>query len=236
MRLRLFAFSVVLIPGMSLLTSPTDLFAQDADAELWTGVELVKSITKDIRLSFEEEIRINDNISSVNSVFSQLSPSYKINKFLTFKAAYRYTQKPLDIGGFSIRHRFNTDLTFKYKEKPVIVYLRTRYQVGYKDLYSDYNKNNPSEYSRNRLKLKLDLDKAIEPYSSIEFFYQLGNPAGNAIDAFRYKLGLNYILNDKQELSLAYMLEKPLNEPFPITRHIWSLNYSFNLGGDKNSN
>ncbi|MFQ5334986.1 MAG: DUF2490 domain-containing protein, partial [Flavobacteriales bacterium] len=116
--------------GIALMADSKKAVGQNADAELWTGVELAKSVTNGLTLGFEEEIRIDDNISSVKTVFSQVSASYSFNKYIKAKGAYRFAQKPLDIGGFSSRHRFNMDLTFRYKAKPVIAYFRTRYQVG----------------------------------------------------------------------------------------------------------
>ncbi len=60
--------------------SPFLIYAQEQDFALWSGLQIRKDITQKLRASFEEEIRFNENITNINTFYSDIGISYKLNK------------------------------------------------------------------------------------------------------------------------------------------------------------
>ncbi len=201
--------------------------AQNGDAELWTGIELQKRLAKGLSLRLEEEVRINDNISDVKSVFTQVGVTYRFNKYFRTKITYRLGNQPA-LNGPGPFNRFMTDFTFRYKKKPFIFFLRGRYQNHVSEMNVDYTARDRDIHWRTRLMVKIDLDKAVQPYIGSEFYNQLNNPKGNVADTYRFYLGIEYRMARNQEVKLGYILEKPMNPVRnQLTAHIWAINYSF---------
>ena len=217
---------ILLVSLTALLLSVSFSIAQNADAELWTAISFQKRIVKGLSLQIEEQLRIDNNISDVKSVFTQLGVTYRFNKHFKSRISYRLGNQP-DLNGGRPYNRFITDFTFRYKKKPFIFYLRGRYQNETDELNLDYTARANEQYWRTRLMVKFDLDKAVQPYIGSEIYNQLNNPTGNVADTYRFYLGIEYSMSKNQEVKLGYILDKPLNTRNPLIAHIWAINYSF---------
>jgi hypothetical protein len=203
--------------------------AQVDDACLWTSVNIEKKITSKFSATLTEELRFNENISELGTAFTEIGANYKFYKFFSFGLSYRYIQsKNLD-DSYSLRHRYNIDLAFKYKVEKVLASLRERFQTQYTDVNASENGKVPDRYLRSKLILKYDLEKKYTPFISCELFLQLTNPEGNELDKERFAGGFSYEFNKYTAVDLFYMINKEIHANNPLTEYITGVefNYSF---------
>ena len=203
--------------------------AQVNDAGLWTSVNVEKKIISRLTVSLTEELRFNENISELGTAFTEIGADYKFNKFVSFGASYRFIQKRRVDDFYSLRHRYNMDLSLKYKIKKIGITLRERFQTQYSDVNTSENGKVPERYLRNKLTLKYDLDKKYMPFISAELFYQLSNPRGNEFDNVRYAAGFDYEINKRMSASLFYIINKEFNVNDPWTEYIIGTGFTFSF-------
>ena len=204
-------------------------FSQVKDAGLWSSVNLEKKITQKLTAGLSEELRFNENITELGTAFTEIGVDYKFYKFVSLGISYRFIQKRRVDDFYSTRHRYNIDLSLKYKIKKISVSLRERFQTQYADVNTSEDGKIAERYLRNKLTLKYDLDKKYTPYISCELFYQLSNPEGNEFDNIRYAAGFNYEFNKKMSVDLFYLINKEFHVNDPWTEYISGIgfNYSF---------
>ncbi len=199
--------------------------AQVSDAELWTGAGIRKNITKKLSVHFEEQVRMNDNISSIKNYFSQVGAAYRLNKYLKVSGAYRFKNVQRLDGTYRVVNRLHGDVRFRYKAKPIIVLYRARMQVEY-----GQRNNGPRTdyYDRNKLTLKLDLDKMFSPYISSEVYLDI---TAKQFDKVRYTIGTDLDLNKRNEVTIFYRIQREFNVNNPKYSYIIGLSYLYKLKG-----
>ena len=78
---------------------------------LWSGIAVEKKINKQFEFKFEEEIRLKDNLSKLNSLLTETGFTYKPNKFYRLGLIYRFTY--YTNGSFG--NRLTLSNQFRYK-------------------------------------------------------------------------------------------------------------------------
>ena len=204
--------------------------AQINDFELWSGVQLRKNITKKLRVSFEEEIRFNENISDIKKFYSEIGLSYRLNKHIRFAARYRFTENKTILSYYSTRHRIMADISLRYKISRLFIAFRSRYQIKYIDIYSSETGFVPRNHSRNKLSLKYNIRKnPVSPFTSGELYYQLNNPEGNQLDKLRYTAGFEYNINKKNSFDIYFRIQQQINVNNPVKSYIIGVKYFYVL-------
>lgn len=61
--------------------------------ELWIGPSIKIDLPKKLEVSLEQQIRLDESITSYKSMFAELGIAYEINKHFKFKGAYRFTDR-----------------------------------------------------------------------------------------------------------------------------------------------
>jgi len=201
--------------------------AQVNDACLWTSMNIEKKITSKFSATLTEELRFNENISELGTAFTELGASYKFYNFFSLGLSYRYIQNKNQDDSYSIRHRYNIDLAFKYKGKKVIASLRERVQTQYTDVNTSEDGKVPVRYLRSKLMLKYDLEKKYTPFISCELFLQLSNPEGNEIDKERFAAGFSYEFSKYTAVDLFYMINKEIHVNDPLTEYITGVEFNY---------
>lgn len=214
-------FSVLLI----FLSWCNFITGQTKDAELWTGIEISKRITKKITVKLEEQVRINDNISSVKSVFADLGVSYRFNKNFKISGNYRFVNRGSNTGVYWVAHRFYADFRYTYKAKPLIFIYRNRF---YTENGHGEDGSSRENYERNKLELKFDLDKKFSPFIASELYYFLDK---SELRKIRYTAGVDFDLKNRNEFSLFYRIQREINVKTPDYSYIIGVGFSHNLKG-----
>lgn len=217
---------VMLAFAMGGIYSPA-LRAQQKDAGLWTNISMEVKVAKKLTVAVSQEFRFNENITELGTYFTDAGLGYKINKNIQVTANYRFIQKRRVDDSYSPRHRFYVDLKFQKKFNPFDLQFRTRLQDQYADIGRASDGGIAEYYSRNKLSLKLDINKPFEPYLSVELFSPLNYPRINAFDNIRSSAGVEYALSKHNNFDLFYMIQKELQVSNPITDFIVGVGYSY---------
>ncbi len=203
---------------------PALLFAQVKDAGLWLNTTAQYNFSLELVGEIGEELRFNENLSELGTHFTDIGISYKILKGkLKPGFHYRFSNKRQLDDSYSKRHRWYVDLAFRQKAAILDISIRTRYQSQYADVFSSDDGMVPSLTWRNKLVVKLDMEKKWIPYISTELFTDIRARVNNNV---RYALGLDYEINKLHELGLYFMHQREFNVNDPYFDYIWGINYT----------
>ena len=190
------------------------------DNESWTSVSFEKKLPYSLKLEFEQELRLLDQLSTFKQTFSELSLSYKVFDGLILQVPYRYsTYKEQD----KVKQRLSIGGSYKYSFKPVSLKYRARIQ-------RTFEKKNPSEdLIRNKCTIAYKLHKKLEPYISSELSHSYDEDPLQ-LDEYRMSFGLTVDINKKNSMKIFYIFKKEdLTESDPNVTNIFGLAYSFKM-------
>lgn len=165
-------------------------YAQSVELGGRASVELDYKIRKGLHLTFEEELRADENFSELNRLQTTIGLTYKPLNWLKLGVGYTLinpfkTNKELDDGtlytGFwSPRHRGYADVTGYYRLGDFQFSLRERLQYTYNsDASMNIYQNNPNAWAlKSRVGVKYKGWKTVEPSLSFEVRTALNDPWG----------------------------------------------------------
>jgi hypothetical protein len=205
-------------------------FSQEQDFGVWSTLHLDKTLSDRWKFSIEEELRLKENCSQVNSYFTDLGVAYKYNKHFSVGVYYRYIRESEKELYFSSTQRFYTDLSFKYKFRRFDFTFRSRFQASRFERFFSENPKPPQEYNRNKISVSYNIRKLpLSPYISSEMFCQLNNRAGNEIDKWRHTAGIEYKVSRQAEVSVYFMIQRQVHVNDPVTSYIPGFVFSYSL-------
>jgi len=188
------------------------------DNQSWTSVGFEKKLPYSFKLQFEQELRLDNQLSTFKQTFSEFSLSYSVFKGFKIELPFRYmTYKD------KTKQRVSFSGSYKYSFKPVSLKHRTKYQRTYE------KGEIPDELIRNKLSINYRLNKKIEPYVSGEFI-QLLDATNYPLDETRFSFGLTYKLPKKNSIKIFFTLkneDKTKKNPDEIG--VFGLSYNFSL-------
>lgn len=188
------------------------------DNQSWTSVGFEKKLPYSFKLQFEQELRLDNQLSTFKQTFSEFSLSYSVFKGFKIELPFRYMAYK-----DKTKQRVSFSGSYKYSFKPVSLKHRTKYQRTYE------KGEIPEELIRNKLSIMYKLNKKIEPYVSGEFI-QLLDANNYPLDETRFSFGLTYELPKKNSMKIFYTLkneDKTKNNPDEIG--VFGLSYNFSL-------
>ena len=188
------------------------------DNQSWTSVGFEKKLPYSFKLQFEQELRLDNQLSTFKQTFSEFSLSYSVFKGFKIELPFRYMAYK-----DKTKQRVSFSGSYKYSFKPVSLKHRTKYQRTYE------KGEIPEELIRNKLSIMYKLNKKIEPYVSGEFI-QLLNAQNYPLDETRFSFGLTYELPKKNSIKIFYTLkneDKTKKNPDEIG--VFGLSYNFSL-------
>jgi hypothetical protein len=210
-----------------LLLAGKIVFAQVNDAQLWTSVNLEKKLTPDLSIEFTEEVRIIENMTEAETIFSELGASYMFWKRLKLGAAYRFTLKRRLDDTYAHLNSWYVEGSYHEKIKPFRFVLRLRYQSRYAEAFTSEKAGTPKNHLRTKLMVKYDLSKKTEPYVYAETFFKIGVPAAESFDELRLCGGVKYAFNRMHKVDLHYLFCREYNAANPETAYVIGVGYYF---------
>ncbi len=206
-----------------LLVFPFIINAQVvSDAKLWTGLSISKKVD-DFEFSFSEEVRMDENVSHIDKVFSEIGAQYKITKGLYAAINYRFNRdNDYETVNYDIRHRIDLGLTYKHKLNDFRFAFRTKIQTK-----NALPEENSPTFSRNKFSIKYKLKNNLSPFVAYEFYYQFNEE--KVINRTRISLGSSYKINKHNAVKLFYMYENKFNVKNPKHNHIYGVSYSIEI-------
>lgn len=197
------------------------------DAGLWLSATGEYNFSRQLSVSLSEELRFNENITELGTYFTDAGVSYKFLKGnLRTSLNYRLINKRRVDDFYSQRHRFYFDLSYRFKVSMIGIAFRTRLQDQVSDIGREPDGGVPEWYSRNKLTLKLDLDRKISPFTSVELFTDLNEGIS---DNVRYTFGLDYEINKIHAVDVFFLHQREMNVTRPVYDYIWGLSYTLTL-------
>lgn len=205
-----------------LIFTPIAIQAQvESDARLWTAISVKKKIEK-FKFAFSEEFRLDENISHIDKVFSELEVEYELINDLEVSFAYRFSREnDYETNNYDLSNRISLGLSYKYKANKFSVGNRIKYQTE----NAAPIKNNPT-YLRNKLSAEYEID-SFEPFISYEFFYQFNDE--KVINKTRISFGGKYDINKNNAIKVFYIFENRFNVKRLKNSHIYGISYSVDI-------
>ena len=202
--------------GVLLFLLIPNIYGAD-DNESWTSIGFEKKLPYKLKLEFEQELRLKDQISTFKQTFSDISLSYKVFDGLRIQIPYRYI-----VYKDKIKQRLSFSGSYKYSFKPVDLKYRTKFQRTYED------KESIDDMIRNKFSIQYKLGKKVEPYISGELFHPY-NGEPKQLDEYRISFGLTVDIMKKNSIKIFYIFKKEgLAKSDPYEVNVFGLAYSFN--------
>jgi len=210
-----------------MMLAGNSLRAQVNDAQLWMDVNLEKKLTRALSVEFTEEVRMNENITEVGTIFSDLGVSYRFIKHFKVGASYRFTLKRRLDDTYKQMNSWHVEGSYREKIKQLALILRVRYQSRYAETFTSEKATIPNNHLRTKLTLKYDLKKKYEPFLYVETYFQTGVPAWQSFDQLRLCAGIEYTFNRMHMVDLHYLFCREYNTKDPETDYVIGISYYF---------
>jgi hypothetical protein len=188
------------------------------DNQSWTSIGFETKLPYSLKLEFEQELRLKDQLSTFNQTFSEVSLSYKVFDGLKIDIPYRYA-----IFEDKIKQRLSFSGSYKYSFKLISLKYRTKFQRTYE------KEKTPEDLIRNKFTIEYKLSKKIEPYVSGELFH-LFNTDNDQLDEYRVSFGFAVDLPRKNSIKIFYMYKKEdIIKSSSEEINVFGLAYSFKI-------
>lgn len=225
------------------IVSFTQLNAQESnDLEGWSSVQLDIKATERLSFSAAEHLRYKNDISTLNTYFTQLETNYEIFKGFQLGAGVRFIKKNDDIGnkqGIESHFRYQIDARYKHKVNKLNLSYRFRYQ----------NKNElglseeEGDIAKEQLRFMMDIGYKLKPIGIVfklkgELFDNISKGSGSkVINRNRFTLMASKRFNKVGKFSIFYRIQetiKPQENLFlpdftTVYKRIIGLKYSYLL-------
>ncbi len=216
---------VLLMAGLSGMNAQDEIVVRDLN--LWTGVEIEKTVFDRWTLSLQQEVRLEKNATAFNSTFTQLGIEYELSKNFSLAGKYRYILNKKADEEIYQQSRYNADLSYKGRLKHISVSYRIRYQKEADNLqFFGWNETS-DRYLRNRISISYTDLKKIKPYLHGEFFQIHETGAFLNKEKFRVTAGVKMSPKNVGTFNVSYGIEHELTEILPYTYFILKMNYKY---------
>jgi len=186
------------------------------DIESWNSIGFEKKLPYSLELEFDQEIRLNDEISTFKQTISEISISLEVFDGVSLFIPLRYA-----IFEDKVKQRLSFGASYKHGWDPIGLKFRTKLQRTYE------NGDFPEDLIRNKITIEYELSKKIEPYVSGEFFH-LYNTDRFQYNENRISFGLNVDLPKKRSMKIFYTHKREdIDSSSPDLISVFGLAYDF---------
>lgn len=214
-----------------LLVQQTVSSQEEDDFELWSSIGIAYKANKKLSIGLEEQLRLKENASTIDSYFTQLDATYEIIKNVSLGGGLRYIKKNDNQGkvqGYENHFRYHINASYKHKINDFSLKYRLRYQ----------NKNelgistDDGDVAKQNLRLKASIGYSIsnwklDPKFSAEIFNRLADEDANGLRKLRLTLSTDYKLKKLGKIKLFYRFEKSLNIDTSTIINILGFKYTY---------
>jgi hypothetical protein len=194
------------------------------DAGLWTNITIKKKITKRFDAFLTEEVRFNENITELGTIYTDIGGEYKILKGFKAGVFYRHIFKRRLDDSYSKANRFYIELSYGNNIKRFELGYRIRFQQAYKDYNTSPDGHVPVNFIRQKIHLGINTKTRIDPYLDGEIWYYL-NPPWSQFDNIRISAGIVTRITKHHFIDSGFIYQQEFNVADPVTDYIFSLGY-----------
>jgi len=206
-------------------------YAQTSDFSTWTRLGIQADLGSRFELEGTEGIRLNNNSSQLDEIYTELSLGFSPWKFLELGGNYRFIHNRKADGSKENLNRFDMDLKLKSEIKRFGFEYRFRLET-----YPTFANENPDHefFIRNKLGIDYDISKCkITPYFSAELFHKFRDSKADELRKLRYSAGASYKLNKNHRFVLLLRYQNKINVNDPEKNFILNLRYKYYIRQNK---
>lgn len=201
-------------------------FSQEKDFQIWSSFEIGTKLNKKIGISFEEELRFDNNSTQLSKYYSQPGITFKFSKQISAGIAYRFIQQYKTNRTISTRHYYIAEISYDNKFNRFKYKTRCRYVSKYSAQKTEETIIIPANYIRQKFDLSYNVKGLpLNPFVSFEVFFPLNNPFGNFPDNCRTAIGAEYDITKKQSVSISFLNDLEINVENPMNAYVLALKY-----------
>ena len=226
----LVAFLIVPFVMQAQTIQPEKRSSKENDLQFRTGFEIEKEIHKRFAVSWNEELRLKDNLSKLDRIYSDISLSMKVAKWLKLSAGYTFIS--IDHEGkkknnyknyWDLRHRLTLGVTLSYRTHTNWIFsLKERVQTTFlteKDI-NKQEKSNPKWILKSKAMAQYKIRrKPLVPYVSLEVCNTLNAPDlldGEYLEKVRTAIGAQYRFNKRNSIDFYYRFDYNLDKKLDV--------------------
>ena len=204
----------------------------EKDLQFRTGFEIEKKLSKHFSVALSEELRLKDNISEVDRIYSDLCIAYKATNWMKFSASYTFIS--IDKEGrkkdnykkyWDLRHRLTMGVALNYKTLSNWNFsLKERVQTTFlteKDL-DRREKSNPIWCLKSKFSAEYKFRRIpIKPFVSLELCNTLNAPklaGGDYLEKVRSSIGTEYRFDKHSSINLYYRFDYNINKKIDVKK------------------
>ncbi|MCB0401232.1 MAG: porin, partial [Flavobacteriales bacterium] len=188
----------------------------------WLSFAVSEKMEK-FKFSASEELRLDENFSHINKVFTELGADYEIVKGLSAGFSYRFSRdNDYPERAYDIRHRIDLGIEYQHEINDLELSIKNKFQTK----TGNSDDNNPT-YNRTKLGAEYKFSDLVKPFVTYEFFYQMNDE--RIINRTRTSIGNKLKLSGNSDLKIFYIFENRFNTKNLAHNHIWGVSYSLDL-------
>jgi hypothetical protein len=218
----------LLIGLLGTLYGTTQELVKVQDLGLWTGLKLEKEVREDFTLHLAPEVRINESVSQLDQLFSELGAEYKINKNFQLQGDGRYIINYKPDRTYSQDLRYNFDIQYKgqFKERFAFKY-RVRFQRRHKNFFHPVGGGSDAAF-RHRVAVDFQMNDLHRLQLSGEMFREISLHENPHFEKFRLQFA-DDLSTSLGTFEWAVAMERELDTVAPLTYYILRLYYTIPL-------
>lgn len=205
--------------------------SQKSDFGIYYGLESEIRLVKKLELDIEANVRTLENASRINQMYLEPGLTYKLNKYFSVGAGYRFSEFIQGDDKFHPRHRWFANIKGKASAGAFQISGRLRFQQTYRTYIKNESVRNPYENVRFKLKTLYKTPSfPVNPYLATELYTPLFQEHEKIFNRRKYIAGAEYKISKKHAIELEYMFQEDFSAADKKkTRNVISVNYSFKL-------
>jgi hypothetical protein len=216
---------LVLLVAVALLT-PQAVAAQH-EGQIWLDAGVQYRPVKKLRLGFTQHLRLDQDVSRLESVKSDLTIAWAFAKWFRLGFGYRFTMESNKKDVLEQEHRLHLQGQFQYSVGPVKLAYRLRFQEA---MAPEDDGLKLKHTLRNRLGAEFDTDTLATPGVSIELFTRLADEDGPiVVTKVRLTAGLELAVVRDHTLDIYYRVHVPIADADDPYEHIAGLGYRYRI-------
>lgn len=195
------------------------------DAVFWSSVTIEKKINKRFSFTLMHQVAFNQNLCEISSDFTDFGGVYKLNRFLSLSANYRFIKlRNLD-NDFNNLQRFYSDVIGTKSLGKFNYQLRSRIQEQLYGLnvFDPYRQS--KYFIRNKITMRYSVNSRYSFHTSLEQFYRLNKL--NKTQFLRADIGITYKFNLNHRIDFYYMNQISTNTKNQKLLFIYGITYGY---------
>lgn len=206
----------------------------DRSAESRTSAELRYYPIRNLKLSVEQQLRFDDNISVFDKTFTEFNVRYRFWNQLDLGIGYRYIFLNDNHGqeqGIERYHRVHYYISHQFKLKRFEIENRINFQSRKEILDKSIDcLKETRNYWRFKSGLNYNIRKCkFDPFFSAEILLPTNQWENKLHNRYRLSIGTDIKLSKKQKISVEYMFDREIKNWNPEVFHIIQINYIFTI-------